>query len=331
MGAVALAIDMEPDPRLVYDHDSDHWRGIERTLSVADGLRERLESLTGSPVNFTWMLRMDPQIAHAYGTSTFIGHRFERQWKELAQRGDDVGLHTHLYRLAPDSGTWVTEYGDPQWEEHCLAEAMAAYREVFGRECEIHSFGDRWLSETAVAALERYGIRADLTAEPGMTQQSQYLLSETLNGHLPDFSTTPHQPWHPAVDDWCRDDAENGRNVLLVPVSTYRMPAYLLPTRHASLLMRRLSGDTPTADDYVQKWVRVCPGQRNYVFRLACRQLRKAAVSPVRHFVLRSNQFLDSEQRISSNLEWLATNGFDRAASFLSMSGFLSSHSQALA
>jgi hypothetical protein len=329
MTSIAVAIDVEPDPRLVYRHDADHWRGIERTLRFSECLRASLESVTGAPANFNWMVRMDPQIEHAYGAASYIGKRFESRWKALADRGDDVGLHTHLYRMPPGGEAWFTEFDDPAWEAHCLELGTTAYSRTFGNDCRVHSFGDRWLSETAVAALEREGILADLTAEPGMTAQESYLPAETIHGRLPDYSRAPRHPWRPAVGDWRRHDAEHGRRLTLVPLSTYRMPGYLAPTRRASLLLRRLAGDQPTRDDYVQRWVRACPGQRAYIFRLACRQLRDAAQAPLIHLVLRSSQFLDCDERIRANLEWLATKCFQDDVAYVSISRFLASRGDA--
>ena len=63
---VVLAIDVEPDPRIVHVAHPDHWRGLFASLQLVRDLRERLSSLQHLPVAVTWRRHCVEAAAAAY-------------------------------------------------------------------------------------------------------------------------------------------------------------------------------------------------------------------------------------------------------------------------
>ena len=78
-----LCVDVEPDPRELDGLAAQPWVGFEKLVLATQGIRERLAAATGRPVQFTWFLRMDPQIAEVWGSPTWAAEAYERQLGEL--------------------------------------------------------------------------------------------------------------------------------------------------------------------------------------------------------------------------------------------------------
>lgn len=317
---VALVLDVEPDPRLVYEPDPRHWDGLRAMLAFASRLRVALSPGQPSVPTFTWMLRMDPQMRRVYGSNAWVPGRFRAELEAVAAAGDDLGLHTHLYRWEEHRGDWTTDMRDPEWPVACVREATAAYRDAFGRCCEVHSFGDRWLTEEGLDALEEEGVRLELTPESGMVAKPRFRSDESMVGHTPDFSGAPRRLWRPAVSDFLRDDPASPRRIRILPVATYRFPLYFEPGRRIDLALRRSRGDVPSEDDLTQRHVRLCVGQRAYVVRRGLSILMREHAPTTLHFVLRTSQANDAKllARVEANLTWLARGGLGRPVEFLS-------------
>jgi len=79
---VVLSIDAEPDGRAL-ELDSAKTSGLERVFDLVATLRDHLSECTGQPVHFTWVLRMDPQIEHAYASVDWFATTFAARWDEL--------------------------------------------------------------------------------------------------------------------------------------------------------------------------------------------------------------------------------------------------------
>ena len=93
---ILICIDVEPDDREI-DPDVRHdWKGFEKSYEFFTQLRPRLKAVTGSPVHFSWFLRMDPQIDHTYGSPTYVVTRYRDLLQKLSMMGDELGLHTHV-------------------------------------------------------------------------------------------------------------------------------------------------------------------------------------------------------------------------------------------
>jgi len=231
---VVLCIDVEPDPRLIDPTDPPPWAGYEAVQPYVDDLRERVARRTDAPARFAWFLRMDPQVAQTYGSTTYVADRYGAHLESALALGDDVGLHPHVYSWSPEDRTWINDFGNPDVVEECLEVSVAAFRDAFGRPCRALRFGDRWLDTAAVALAERLGIQVDLTVEPGLPSLPTPQRGEQATGPLPDYRTVPRRPYWPSPTDFRLEQPAADRTIRMVPLTSAplrRGPGPRLPRR----------------------------------------------------------------------------------------------------
>ena len=187
---------------------------------------------TERPVALNWFLRMDPQIARVYGTAAWVARRHGGLLRALADRGDLMGLHVHAYRWDEVTPGWVTDHGDPQWVERCVADGVRAFVAAWGHPPRAFRFGDRWLSNRVISQLARLGVRQDLTLEPGTKAIPALRPSERTTGSLPDFRHAPRHPYRPANADYrVEGQWPFRRRLWMLPVSTGCVNGPPLPNR----------------------------------------------------------------------------------------------------
>jgi hypothetical protein len=316
---VVFLVDVEPDPRILYQPAREDFAGTAEATRFMTTLRQELAAITGAPANFDWMLRMDAQIERVYGAATAVAERHAGWLAELDALGDGIGVHTHLYRWDEARGRWYIDHRDPSWPVQCLERSLAAYGEFFARPCRVHSFGDRWMDAASARRARALGIRVELTVEPGLRARTRFRFGEHLVGGMPDYRSAPRHPWQPAEDDFLRPHRGAAHGLWMLPVTTYRFPYLLDAGRVASLVRRVLVGDLPTTDDATQRWVRAAPAQKPWVFRQACGTIQPETVGRCLHFVVRSSEFLAPRTResIRANLRWLAEGGLGESVRFV--------------
>jgi hypothetical protein len=138
-------------PRLPPENPSG-WRGFELLADRSDGLRERLAALTGQPARFTWFLRMDPQIAEAYGDPGWVARRYQGALEGLRERGEALGVHPHAWRWDRDRRMWFADHADRSWVSRCVDMSFATFADRFGTPPAHHRFGSRYVSEAVLGA-----------------------------------------------------------------------------------------------------------------------------------------------------------------------------------
>ena len=210
---VILCIDVEPDPRVVDRSEPPPWAGFEGFVERLRALRERLSKASGTAATFTWFLRMDPQVAKTYGSPTWVSERYAGELADLTRSGDEVGLHTHLWRWDSQAAEWIADYQDPAWAEHCVTMSLDAFETAFGRQCSVHRGGDHFLSGPILSVLDDRGLEIDLTVEPGQAPLPGLVSGELSRGMLPDYRDVPVRPYSapPVIALAVRSDA--GRDV----------------------------------------------------------------------------------------------------------------------
>jgi glycosyltransferase involved in cell wall biosynthesis len=213
---VIMCIDVEPDRRVIARHRPDPLLGFEKLLTLVPDLRDRLADIVGGPVHFTWFMRMDPQIADAYGSATALAETYERELAELQRAGDEIGLHPHNWRWR---GQWIGDHADAGWVEHCVDVALRSYREAFDRPCLAYRHGDRFMSNALSRQLDRAGIVADLGVEPGLAATRKLAPTEETTGWLPDTRTVPTHAYRPSPDDFRTPDPQRTSGLILVPMT----------------------------------------------------------------------------------------------------------------
>jgi hypothetical protein len=190
---VLLCIDIEPDARLVDRDHPEPWHAFERLVPRLEEVRRRLADFTGAAVPITWLIRLDPQIAETWGSPTWPVETYRDVLTELEERGDEIGLHTHLWRWDQGAAEWVTDH-DPEWSGHCVDMALEAFERSFGRPCRVHRGGDHALTGEMLARLTAAGVKVDLTVEPGLPPIIPTGAGRII-GRPPDYRLAPRRPY----------------------------------------------------------------------------------------------------------------------------------------
>jgi len=235
---VVLCIDVEPDPRLVSRQAPEPWRGYEATQRSMEEWRARFGDATGAPVHFAWFLRMDPQIAGPYGSASWVADRYGAHLDAVQRQGDEVGVHPHPYRWSETANTWVHEFADQGWVDHCLEMSLQTFERALGRPCRSMRFGDRWLNTATVNLAERLGIRHDLTLEPGAPSLPSPMEGEHATGPLPDYYRVPRVPYIPSPREFRRASRNRSRTIRMMPLTSACLHLGLQPRRYLARLLR---------------------------------------------------------------------------------------------
>ena len=220
---VIVCIDVEPPARALDPRHRPDWDGFEQMCAYLREMRAPLRRATGAPVHFSWFLRMDPQIAHVYGSTGWVATRYGPLIRELEAAHDEIGLHPHAWRWDEARAGWFADFEDTGYIARCIRESFTAFERCFGRGCRSTRIGDGWMDDATLGLLERLGTRFDLTVEPGRPLPA---LPEPFTGSLPDYVHAPHRPYRPAKRDFRKPGRWGRRRKLWeIPVSLGR-PAW---------------------------------------------------------------------------------------------------------
>jgi hypothetical protein len=226
-----MCIDVEPDDRQVGGDGPQHWPAFEEMAARLETLRGRLSAASGSPVAFTWFLRMDSQVEEAWGSSTWVVERYGTLLGELEARGDELGVHAHPWRR--NGAGWIVDYR-PEWVRRSAERALDAFASALGRTCRAYRAGDRSLNGDILPTLAARGVEVDLTVEPDLPPHAMLPAGELTAGPLPDFRGAPRQPYRSSPGRFPRRDPAGGTQPLLIPIFGVPRPdrwsmALLLP------------------------------------------------------------------------------------------------------
>lgn len=298
---ILICIDIEPDGRAIDPHLPVDWFGFEKSFEYFNSLRPQFETATGAPVNFTWFLRMDPQVTHTYGSPDWVVSRYERLIKELNEAGDELGVHTHAWRWNTGLENWVSDFGDSQWVDHCVRSSFDAFHNSFNERCKSFRFGDHWIDDSTVGLLEELGVKFDLTVEPGAAQH--LVTGEPFTGRFPDYSRIPRNPYRPSKVDFRKTNSKEERNLWIIPISagsTALPPALLLRWRS------RLASLFNPAARYLSLILSLDPP----TFSLIGNRLLRVLNSPYLALPVRTNMLVDPPQRLNleRNIEYLLSH-----------------------
>lgn len=215
-----LIIDVEPDERLIPRDGTARLDGFPALVEEMSALRDRLADASGSAPRFTWCMRFDPQVSHAFGSADHLMRAHEGLVARLLDAGDEIGTHTHFHRWCERDERWVIDHGDPAWVEHCVESSLDAYEAAFGRPCRSHRCGDRFMTTELVDVLERRGVRYDLTVEPGEAGASTLHPEVPSTGAIPDYTDAPRHPYRPSLHDFRLEDPGSSRRIQEIPLTS---------------------------------------------------------------------------------------------------------------
>jgi hypothetical protein len=257
---VVICIDVEPDERLIDPKLRDPWTGFEPTFQFFSKLRPRLEAATGQAVHFSWFFRMDPQIAHAYGTADWVVTNYSSLIEKIRSAGDALGLHVHAWRWKGSLGTWVVDL-DQSWVDHCVRLGFESFRTSLNQPCAYFRFGDLWTNDATLALVEELGAEIDLTPEPG---QRGCRADEFFADRFVDTSKMPRRPYHPSKSDFRNPDPLDGRKLWIIPMTTgstdWRPKSFgsivnsgNLPKRKGGRLVAKLNSMRETREGHLER------------------------------------------------------------------------------
>ncbi len=216
---VLFCVDCENDATHPERSDRSPWTRLERCFERLGEFRAKLAEATESEARFNWMVRADPQLAEIYGDSAWGLVRYERTWRELLQRGDEVGLHPHPQRWSEEEARWIGGQERPGWAKQVLRVAHQDYVRVLGRPPATLRFGNRFMSQDLAELAEELGFRYDLTVEPGYPGRTISSRAYRHASVCPSYFEAPREPYHPARHDFLTPDPERSSGLWFVPMS----------------------------------------------------------------------------------------------------------------
>jgi len=215
---VFLDVDIEHDALRPDPTAPGPFNGYEVAHRYLSELRSVLQERTGSPVRYCWCVRMDPQIAHVYGSITWIAERYRRLLEESERAGDEIGLHPHWHRWDAGRAQWLLDLTDQSWIEECLLSALDAFATAFGRPCRTVHLGS-WVNDRLLRLADHGGVRFDLSLRPGQRRMSTFEAGGDSRGDLPSYVGVPRHPYHPARADFRRAHSTNHLRLTTIPLT----------------------------------------------------------------------------------------------------------------
>jgi len=213
-------VDVEPDEFYIDRTKRKPWRGFEALHPYLRDLRATLETKTGADVHFCWCLSMDPQVALAYGSPTWVVERYGRLFEEYRRAGDEIGSHVHTYRWSDTKGDWIDNFDDADWATECLEMSAKGHADAFGEPAKAVRFGVYWSSTAVINRAEELGYRYDLSVEPGLPPDEKDRRKPASAGKLPSYYRVPREPYTPSVRDFLKRSENEQREMTIIPLTS---------------------------------------------------------------------------------------------------------------
>lgn len=226
-----LSIDVEPDGFQLPERGPASWTGYDDAERFVESLRGALADVGPATPQFSWYLRMDPQIAAVSPRVDQAVSGDRDRIDRITRRGDKFGLHIHPVRWSDRAQQWIHDFADPEWTAHCLESSVAAFEQAFGSRPLRHRYGAGYLASDLVAQLDELGVGVDLTLEANSMSPERRADPPDVEtgvdatpriGVIPDCSRIPRTAYRPSRVDGLRVDDCNGRNIVLIPLTAIR-------------------------------------------------------------------------------------------------------------
>jgi hypothetical protein len=294
---VVLTVHLEPDDRVTTTDGTSPWLGVDLTITLLKEWRA-----DHPDIRLNWIWRCDPAIASGFGDAGWGLRRWRDQILGAHDRGDEIGVHPHLWRWSDPLATFVSDAANDPWKRECVRMSADAFRRELGFPARLAVMGDGYMDPVILCALVDAGITIDLTPEPGAPARTRMVHTELVTGTMPDRRRTPRRPYRPSWTDPCR-------------AARFRpAPVWMLPLTTAS---RPLVVDGVVVDDSgTAANLGTAPERLRHIVTTGL-EASVAAGSPYVHAVVRSD--IGRDPRLLAytrqNLEWLRTGlrgGADR-------------------
>lgn len=182
-----LVLTIDTDPDTLSSHIPDRrtltWRGLEFAI-------EHFHHALPDWV-FTWYVRADGQLEHAYSTTHYLLNTHADFWRTALARGDELGWHPHLYTAPTNAATMPEIITDSQVATQALTSIWADLQTT---NFEFASFrmGEAWHTAHTLNTIESLGFTIDSTCIPER--------DDSATGHPRNWAGAPNQPYYPALD-----------------------------------------------------------------------------------------------------------------------------------
>jgi len=200
------------------------WRGVREGILRAREIADDIQDGFGNPVRITWCVRSDLQIKEIYGDCAWPYSEFVDLWESLAERGDEIAWHPHLWRWSERHRCWYQEIEDDDWIRDCLHQGYAALSSSMGRAPITSRMGWEFHNDTTMQAIDKLGVKVDFSAIPGrFTPGAGDHLGSIFNCYV-DWRNTPEKAYVPSAADYRRGPSgnEEALRVTELPMSTFR-------------------------------------------------------------------------------------------------------------
>jgi hypothetical protein len=222
-----LRVDVEPDEHQPTGGERP-WDGFVSMMGMLRTLRQRLGAVSGHAIKPTWMIRLDPDIARAFGRPDFPVHRHPTLFDEILAERDALGVHVHPLRWDVNQQVLFADHADDAWTVQCLRSAVSTFQAAFGGTPESVSFGGYFMRNTLLDEVVTLGIKVDVTVEPGLDAR-EYDPSFGAYATAPsgNFTRCPRLPYYPSRTAFylpAQSDTD-ARPLLMAPLTScdYRM------------------------------------------------------------------------------------------------------------
>ena len=192
--AMALTVDVEGEwYELPGEQGFFDLNKVLVAVKSLEALLIRIESDTATRIPVTWFIRCDDSVAVTTGRAEGLLQSLDTFVQRRLDLGDQFGLHPHLYRF--NEGNWSSET-TPEKQQEQIHRAALAWERHFGALPKLSRMGEAVMNNVIAATLDTLGIQMDSSALAGRSRFD--------NGFQFDWSTTPTQPYYPAVADYRR-------------------------------------------------------------------------------------------------------------------------------
>jgi hypothetical protein len=205
----ALTVDIEgewfqhPGEQGVFDVDR-----IIYAVKKLENVLELIELKIDKKIPITWFIRCDDSVAANTGEASGILQKLEKFIYRRLERGDEFGLHPHLYRL--HEGKWLADI-QLNLQIDQIERSTIAWQSFFGLRPKITRMGESVMNNSIASFLDIIGIVIDSSALSSRKRSD--------NGFNFDWSITPFEPYFPSVEDYRRPPkiSESKRGFVEIP------------------------------------------------------------------------------------------------------------------
>jgi len=255
---IILCVDSDPDrPEFGgarYDsRENLTWRWLPELAHKIQGLRRELFDKFNVKLRITWFLRSDIQIKLIYGDAAAALKMFDSLWDELAREGDELGWHPHSWRWSEAGRCWYNETSDTGYMLDSYDVGFEAFKRTLGFAPFASRAGISFHTNATITKLDQLGVRADLSANPGL----RYYYARPESGSPVregfDWSRTAAGPYHPSRLDYQTSKKGESLDILEIPMTVFRRPLGT-PGYWKGLIPFRIRGKLSVTRPNVKGW-----------------------------------------------------------------------------